>query len=154
VSFFGKYYFNTSKHLAGEAEEASVQDWMRLHGATALPETWQPPTDLYEVEGGLVLLMDVPGVEAENLRIQVEGRRLTVRGVRGEKQARCKRTYRILEIHHGPFERAIDLPCAIDASRVRGRLSEGTLELVLPPAAAPAPTGVCLIQVEWHVYGS
>ena len=45
-------------------------------------EVWNPTLDLLEEEDRFVLLLDVPGVREEDLRVEIEGSRLTVSGSR------------------------------------------------------------------------
>lgn len=72
--------------------------------------SWEPPADVFETDGGLLLLIALPGVAAEQVRVGLEPRHLRISGVRTwpaeVRQARIRR----LEIPQGRFERVLELP--------------------------------------------
>ncbi|MCX7934103.1 MAG: Hsp20/alpha crystallin family protein [Planctomycetota bacterium] len=154
MSFFGKYYFASAKHLAGESEESSLQEWSRLGSAAGIPQAWSPAADMYETAAGLVVLLDVSGCRPEDLRLQIEGDTLIVRGVRCDRQPREKRVYRLMEIHHGPFERRIALSRPVHAAAGRATLRDGMLEIFLPFRQEPTVvSAVSLLRIEWFLDG-
>jgi HSP20 family protein len=70
---------------------------------------WEPPVDIYEVDGALLLVVALPGVEAQSIDVVVERTELVIRAERRlpvEVGARVRR----LEIPHGCFERRLALP--------------------------------------------
>lgn len=71
---------------------------------------WEPPVDVFEVDGQLVILVALPGVAAEQVEILLDEAVLIVRGARSIP-ALCRRgRIHRLEIPHGYFERRIALP--------------------------------------------
>lgn len=94
---------------------------------------WTPPMDAYARDGHYVFRLDLPGVDPKDLDIQVEGRRLTIKG---ERKAEEKDHY-YKETFHGRFERAVRLPNGIDADKVEARYRNGVIEVSVPlPAKA------------------
>ena len=68
---------------------------------------WQPPVDIYETEGEVVIWIALPGVAAENLQVGFDGHVLSVvaeRALPSRNQAAIRR----LEIPYGRFERRIE----------------------------------------------
>lgn len=68
---------------------------------------WQPPVDIYETEGEVVIWVALPGVAAENLQVGFDGHVLSVvaeRALPSRNQAAIRR----LEIPYGRFERRIE----------------------------------------------
>ena len=47
--------------------------------------TWAPAVDIYEVDGELVLKAELPGMQREDIAVNIENNTLTIRG---EKQAK------------------------------------------------------------------
>ncbi len=105
----------------------------RLLGRGEPDGGWRPPLDAYVRNGNYVLRVDLPGVEPEDLDIQVEGRLLTIKGERkGEEKGPYHR-----ETVHGKFERAVRLPNGIDADKIEARHRNGVIEVSVPlPAKA------------------
>jgi HSP20 family protein len=93
---------------------------------------WRPQVDVYETDDSVVVVMELAGVSPEDIDINVEGRRLFVKGARvPAPRARTKRIYH-LEIPHGPFHVAVDLPVTVDSSGAEAVTRNGLLEIVLP----------------------
>lgn len=93
---------------------------------------WNPHLDLLEEEDRFVLEMDLPGVRREDLRIFVEGRRVTVTGSREVVREAGGPRFRRRERSRGSFRRSVELPGEVDRDRVVTRLEEGILRLDLP----------------------
>jgi len=88
--------------------ERMQREFFKLGRATMA--SWEPPTDMYETDTELVILVALPGVTVDDLEVVVDAGTLVVAGVRalppGVRRARIHR----LEIPHGRFERRIELP--------------------------------------------
>lgn len=73
--------------------------------------TWQPPVDVYETDTDLVIVIALPGVAADQLRVGVqEDGVLIVSGARALPMEAQAGSILRLEIPHGYFERRIELP--------------------------------------------
>ena len=70
---------------------------------------WEPPVDVYEVDGALLLVVALPGVEAQSIDVAVERAELVIRAER-RLPAESGAFIRRLEIPHGHFERRLSLP--------------------------------------------
>lgn len=71
---------------------------------------WEPPADIFESDSGLVLMVALPGVPPEQVRVRVEDGALRISGNRPWPEDLRRATIRRLEIPHGRFERQIELP--------------------------------------------
>ena len=100
--------------------------------ALASHSSWTPNTDVYETPDGLVVKMEIAGIEKDALEITLNDRLLLVRGHRKDpcRERRC--TFRQMEIDYGPFERRIIIPRSVDGSRVRAQFQNGFLHIELP----------------------
>jgi HSP20 family protein len=103
---------------------------------------WTPPVDLYETAGEFVLTAELPGLTRDQIEIQAEDNRLTIRGARpggaGGRHVRCEQFHRV-ERGHGRFSRAFALPVAIDVGRVSADLRDGVLTITVPKATPSGP---------------
>ena len=93
---------------------------------------WQPAVDIYETEQAVVVRAEISGVRREDLRINVDGDELRIRGVRKTRAADEVRRHQQMEIVFGPFERRIRIATAFQADRVSAHLEDGFLEVTLP----------------------
>jgi HSP20 family protein len=122
-------------HL-GDALEAYLDEFMgRGHavGFSATPK-WRPPTDVFETADAVHVVMDLAGMSAESISIEVEGEMLTVCGTRPDR-ARGKRHYHAMEIQVGPFERRIRIGRRVDTAAIEAAYDHGYLEIRLPKTA-------------------
>jgi HSP20 family protein len=95
---------------------------------------WIPASDLREDDNAFLLRAEVPGVPRASLKLRLEGRSLTLEGVRPQaKEARSGQPLRI-ERSYGAFTRTFSLPGPVDEAGVEARLDHGVLEVRLPKA--------------------
>lgn len=120
--------------------EAEVQRVFREMFATepraslASAQKWSPPTDVFRTSEGIVVRMELAGLEREQIDVKLEGNTLIVRGVRSDNFEGPKEAFWQLEIAHGPFERIIELPVEVDADpdKIDARHKDGLLVIKLP----------------------
>ena len=96
------------------------------------PRTWQPAIDVYETDEEVVVLVELAGVNQDEIEVLVQSNILIVRGERRDIKQGIKRTYSQMEVLWGPFERDIALPANVDAERVKAFYEAGFLEVILP----------------------
>jgi HSP20 family molecular chaperone IbpA len=95
-----------------------------------------PPVDIYETAGGLVVKADLPGVEKENLDLQVENNLLTIRA-KPTHTTTGETLYREYELVN--FFRQFELNEKVDQSKISADLKHGVLTLQLPKAEEAKP---------------
>jgi HSP20 family protein len=93
------------------------------------------PMDLYETDEALVLELAVPGVDADDLDISIEGRQLTVRATLPALPEGEQRRYWLQSIPHGAFTRTVRLPSSVDTEQIKAQVHNGMLELRMPKVA-------------------
>jgi HSP20 family protein len=99
--------------------------------------TWEPNTDVYITEEGLVINIEVSGIRGEDVEIIAEGTRLHVRGERPDccRGPGCR--FLLMSINFGPFAVTVDLPEGFALDHARASYLNGFLR-ILVPACAPA----------------
>ena len=80
----------------------------------------------------MIVRFEVAGVRGEDLRVNVEGGVLRLRGVRRAPPSAEIDRLQQMEISFGPFEREIPIHAHFDADAVRARLEDGLLEVRIP----------------------
>lgn len=92
-----------------------------------------PPCDVVETANGIELVMDVPGVTHESLKIVFVRNTLVIAGQK--LPATCEHrsaAFHLAERTFGRFVRAVRLTGAFDAGTATARLTAGELRVVLP----------------------
>jgi HSP20 family protein len=74
--------------------------------------TWEPPVDVFENGRDLLIVVALPGVEAQDLEVSAEAQTLRIAGVRRLPAVVHRAAVHRMEIPHGRFERRIRLPAA------------------------------------------
>ena len=92
----------------------------------ALGSQWAPATDVVETENEILVALEVPGIEKEDLQVQLDGSILTIQGDRPNPQPEPSKVY-LLERGHGGFTRVIHLPDKIEDENIQSRLDNGVL---------------------------
>jgi HSP20 family protein len=100
-----------------------------------------PPADVVVDDDGVTVHMDVPGLNADSLEIELENEVLTVRGERRPPYSTedGERGVRRIERHFGKFERSLRVPRGLDSDAIDASLADGVLTLRIPKPAAPEP---------------
>jgi len=96
------------------------------------PSPWRPAADLYETPEGVVLRLEVAGVEPDELSVALAGQDLVIKGRRPPCHPEAVRRFLRHEIGHGCFERSFTLPIPVDAGEIRANCQNGILEVYLP----------------------
>ncbi len=96
------------------------------------PPVIEPAVDVYEIERGVVVVVEIAGISEGDVEITVDGRTMVISGERKPSAGRPGRMYTQMEICHGPFRRELLLPAEVNPDGARVEYSRGMLEIVLP----------------------
>ena len=88
--------------------------------------------DLSETDQQIQVRLDVPGMDAKDIDIQVHENLLTVAGERKEEKEEEGELYHRVERRHGRFSRSVSLPCAVKQDEVDAEYRDGVLTIKLP----------------------
>ena len=92
-----------------------------------------PLLDVFETDRTIEIVLDVPGVQPDGLRILVKAGVVLVAGEKERADpARGPASYHLVERDFGRFARAIRIHAAVDAGHARARLKDGELRVLLP----------------------
>ena len=98
------------------------------------PSGWTPAADVYETGDSFVVLMELPGIDEDDVEVSVDGDRLVVKGERRPRlPARPDRFHR-MERSHGSFARQFVLSQAVDPDEVSAQFRDGLLRIELGKA--------------------
>ncbi|MCJ7444478.1 MAG: Hsp20/alpha crystallin family protein [Methanotrichaceae archaeon] len=92
----------------------------------------RPSTDVTETDEAIIVTMEVPGVNKDDIDIEILGDELSVsakRAMESEHKDEC--VYKC-ERNYGVFKRAVRLPADIKSEEARAILCNGVLKITLP----------------------
>lgn len=101
--------------------------------------SFAPAVDLSETDDELQIKMDVPGMKADELHIEIVDDVLRVSGEHSEEEEEKGRQYHRIERRSGSFARSLRLPTSVKEDKVKAEYKDGVLT-VSAPKAAPAKT--------------
>ncbi len=105
------------------------RQFFRLSPGHSHGPTWEPPADVFETDRALSVVVALPGVAPDQVKVVIDGATLSVVGER-LMPAPVSAHVRRIEIPYGRFERRIDLPPGSFEIR-ESRLVDGCLLLTL-----------------------
>ena len=88
--------------------------------------------DILETDDSVIVRLEMAGVRGDDLRVNVDGELLRIRGVRRTPDSRGVRRLHQMEIAFGPFETSVRLGVPFDRDGVTAHLEDGLLEVRLP----------------------
>ena len=93
---------------------------------------WAPRTDLSETDDAFRIRLDVPGMEKDDITINLQNNTLTVSGERSSERKEEGEEYVRVERAFGNFHRTFTLPDAVDAEKVEAAYDNGVLTINVP----------------------
>lgn len=101
---------------------------------SALRNLWAPDVEICEEPNQLRVLVDLPGVPKDNVKIDVHEGAVTIQGERREERTEGgeQEGYRRSERRYGSFYRTIPLPEGANAEQAQAQMNNGVLEITVP----------------------
>ncbi len=104
---------------------------------------WTPLLDVLDKDTHLLVRVDLPGLEKENVKISVsEDNLLTISGETTRSEDEKKEDYYRSERRYGAFSRTIRLPENVVRDKVEAALENGILEIRIPKTEEKKPKAV------------
>ena len=97
-----------------------------------------PPVNVFSDRDGYVVRVEVPGVALDNVKIETQGRTLTISGKRETKVPESGSFHRH-ERGAGEFSRSVQLPAELDLERAEASYNHGLLTVRVPKKEAAKP---------------
>jgi HSP20 family protein len=95
-----------------------------------------PPAEIHETPEAIHLKLEIPGMEASNLDVQVTGESVSISGERQEETKTEEKGMTRTEFRYGKFQRVIPFSTRIQNDKVEADYKNGILSLTLPKAEA------------------
>jgi HSP20 family protein len=100
-------------------------------GATVALPCWRPPADVFETADTVAIMVDLAGVELDDLEVVLFEDALIVEGQRRLTPADAPGVYHLAEIRQGPFRLEVSLPSAIDPEQADAVCRQGILQMTV-----------------------
>ncbi len=103
---------------------------------------WAPSMDISETKDGLIVKVEVPGMDQKDIEISLQENLLTIKGEKKQEKEETDERYHRVERTYGTFTRSVRLPVAVDAGKVAATFKNGLLTVTL--AKTPAAKGTTI----------
>lgn len=96
-----------------------------------------PALEMEEHDGKLIVRADLPGMEKDDIDVEITDGQLTIRGERKSEMEEAKEGFFRTERSYGKFFRRLPLPASVETKDATAKFANGVLEISMS-----APTGV------------
>lgn len=103
---------------------------------------WSPLADLSETEDTYSIDIDLPGVNQEDIDIQLHGNLFTVSGELKQKERKGLLRHRTRRV--GQFHYQVQLPDKVDGDKVEAELNDGVLSVTIPKSETSKPKRITI----------
>ncbi|RMH03690.1 MAG: Hsp20/alpha crystallin family protein [Planctomycetota bacterium] len=103
-----------------------------LRRSRPLATTFVPALDLVETPEAYHLTVELPGMKKDEIEIDLREDTLVLRGEKKQPEIDDDHTPLFVERGWGRFERALTLPAAVNADKVKAKFRDGVLHVELP----------------------
>lgn len=107
--------------------------------SSVVTSQWMPRVDIKEEPNQFVLYADIPGVNPEDIEVQMDKGMLTIKGERSEEQVSESDNYSRIERRHGSFHRRFALPDSADPEGIAASGNNGVLQITIPKRPETTP---------------
>lgn len=94
--------------------------------------TWAPAVDIYETNDSFVVSADLPGLNKDEIQIDLKDNTLTLKGEKKFEEKVSKDNYIRVERAYGSYVRSFTLPQNVDPEKIKAKYKEGVLEVTIP----------------------
>lgn len=98
-----------------------------------------PDVDIKETDDGVLVSVEIPGMEQKDIKLTVRENVLSLRGEKKREEEVKNTDYLVSERTFGGFERSFTLPTNIQADKVTAVYKNGVLNITLPKAEEAKP---------------
>ena len=93
---------------------------------------WTPRTEMFERGDKMVVRVELPGTDRQDVRVSTTGDSLVIEGDRRQSEEQQRRGFYRSEWTYGHFHREIPLPESVDPKDVHAKFNNGVLEIEMP----------------------
>ena len=94
--------------------------------------TWTPRLDVSETDKEIEIVADLPGMEKNDIAVNLEDDVLTIKGERKQEKEESGKHYHSTERRYGSFYRSLRLPNEVQTAKINASFKDGVLKITLP----------------------
>jgi HSP20 family protein len=103
---------------------------------------WTPAVEISETPDELVITAELPGIDADEVHVVIDGDMLTIRGEKkSERREGDDTEYYLVERSYGMFQRSFTLPSTVDPESIVAEFNNGVLTIHLRKLASERSRG-------------
>lgn len=102
-------------------------------------QAWAPTLDVHEDKDKFTVNLELPGLKREDINVHLEDGCLVISGERKSETVSEDTEVHRQERYYGKFARALTLPTAVSADKVKAAYKDGILSVTLPKAEEAKP---------------
>src|SRR6185369_11800560 len=91
-----------------------------------------PAVDLYEEKDEIVVKAELPGMDKNNIEVNLSDHQLTIKGEKKKEEEVKEKNYYRTERSYGAFLRTLELPADVQGEKIKASFKNGILEVRLP----------------------
>lgn len=122
-----------------EMEELMERFLGKENGEWMTGELFTPRTNMVETEKEFEITVELPGLKAEEVHVEVKNGELWITGEKKEEHEEKGKTFHRVERRYGEFRRVLPLPVTVKEEAVQARFEAGVLTVKLPKTEAAQP---------------
>ncbi|WP_158551453.1 Hsp20/alpha crystallin family protein [Rhodohalobacter sp. SW132] len=115
--------------------------WSREQNEKALG-TWAPSADITENEKRYEIMMDIPGMDKNDIKVNIQDDRVTITGERKTEEKEENDDFIRQERYYGSFFRSFKLPEKVKDDDIKATFKDGVLKVVIPKAEVIKPKSI------------
>ncbi len=105
---------------------------------------WNPVVDLYEKDDNFVIKAELPGVDKNDIGIDLKDGVLTLSGERSDNSEVNDDNYYRRERTYGKFQRVFTLPADVDSDKINAEFKDGVLVVEIPKPEKSKPKSITI----------
>jgi len=94
--------------------------------------SWKPAVEIIEQNGNLVLKAEMPGIDKDNIDVEVTGDAIEIMAETKEEKEETTENIHRSELRYGKFQRYVPLPAEVDYTRAKAEYKSGMLKVTVP----------------------
>jgi len=124
--------FDQLNRLRNEIDQVFQSSFGNWGSNTGLFEGWSPAVDLMEDKEKFTVKAELPGMKKEDIDVSLHGDMLNICGERKQEEEHKEGENYRSERYFGRFQRSVQLPYAVDGSKIEAAYRDGVLTVTLP----------------------
>jgi HSP20 family protein len=109
-------------------------------------QAWAPALDVHENKDGYSIRVELPGMKREDIEVSLQDGALVISGERKTETITEDTEVHRQERYFGRFSRALTLPSAVAADKVKAQYKDGILTVTLAKAEEAKPKQIAVSE--------